>query len=461
MSGKMLSPIRETARQFLRDEFQAGVDMAFEDDELDLHINEVVTEISGKSPYEVRETVEADGTSEIDLSEITGLIGDKVEKVEYPTGAVPRSFLTDFSIFGDILTLNTEPTSGEDIYLYCHKVHELTESSTSLSPDLEKVLVEGVVAKVALSWVNQIRVQIASAIITVDSLSTAIGSMDARITQAIADLVSGRALIGSKKTEANTAIGNMSARVTAAIGDLTTGRALIGQKRTNAITAIDAMTSQLTVAIGDLTSGRAKIADERTAMDMAIDNMTARITQAMADLTTGRTLINKVNIGGAPEDDYARYASVELGNAAQYLNQSRGYLSEATTSDRYANYAVRDISVAIGYLNQARAYLSTDTVTTEYGNYAARELSNANAYLAQARGYLAVDQPAMEYGNYAARELANATAYLNKAGGYFRKLTAQLNVAASMTRYQAWAKDQFAIYQRSLNSVIRPRAWKY
>lgn len=155
--GKTLSQLRDTARQFLKDE--TIQDMAFEDDELDLYINEVVTEISEKRPYEVRETVVADGTSEISLSSITGLIGDKVEKVEYPTGAVPRTFLL-FSIFGTTLTLDTEPTLGQNIYLYCLKVHSLTEASSTLSPDLEGVLVKGTVAKAAQSWLNQMRDQI-------------------------------------------------------------------------------------------------------------------------------------------------------------------------------------------------------------------------------------------------------------------------------------------------------------
>lgn len=156
--AKTLSQIRDTTRQFLKDESIS--DMAFEDDELDLYVKEVLTEISGVCPYEVRETVVADGTDEVSLSSITGLIGEKVEKVEYPTGAVPRTFLRDFFMFGSTLTLETEPISGENIYLYCHKVHSVTETSSSLSADLEAVLVKGTVAKAAQSWLNRMRDQI-------------------------------------------------------------------------------------------------------------------------------------------------------------------------------------------------------------------------------------------------------------------------------------------------------------
>jgi DNA-binding ferritin-like protein (Dps family) len=55
---------------------------------------------------------------------------------------------------------DTTPTSGEDVYLYCHEVHRLTESSSTLSPDLEKVLIDGVVAMTAMAFLNKMRDQI-------------------------------------------------------------------------------------------------------------------------------------------------------------------------------------------------------------------------------------------------------------------------------------------------------------
>jgi len=153
---KNLSTIRQTVRQILKDEFVSGIDYDFKPDELDIHIGEALIETSQACPYEVRETVESDGTIEIDLSDIEDLIGDKVEKVEYPTGSEPPDYIYDFSIFGNTLTLNTRsaPTLGENIYLYCHKVHTLTESASTLTSDLEKVLVDGAIALTARSWLG-------------------------------------------------------------------------------------------------------------------------------------------------------------------------------------------------------------------------------------------------------------------------------------------------------------------
>lgn len=157
--AKTIKAIRTIARQMLKDELQESVDAEFADDELDMHINACLVEISQKNPYEVKETVEGDGTREIDLSDIENLINDKVVMVEYPIGNYPPSELK-FSSFGNTLTLESEPTSGEDICLYCLKVHQLTETTSTLNPDLEKVLIEGAVAKAALTWLNKMRAQI-------------------------------------------------------------------------------------------------------------------------------------------------------------------------------------------------------------------------------------------------------------------------------------------------------------
>lgn len=159
--AKTFSAIRDTAKQFLGDEFKtAGTDFA--NDELDLHINEVLVEISQRNPYIVKETVQSDGTRELDISEIENLL--EIDYAEYPTGNYPLD-KRNISIYGTTarLDIDTAPTSGDDVYLWCHKVHSLTESASTLNPALEKILVEGVVAKVALAWCNKMRSQIVPA----------------------------------------------------------------------------------------------------------------------------------------------------------------------------------------------------------------------------------------------------------------------------------------------------------
>ena len=158
MGTKNLSAIRATVRQLLRDEYLSATPYEFDTEELNVYIGELLVEVSQARPNEVRETKTGNGTTDLDISSITKLL--ELQKVEYPVGSSPRSFVK-VSLFGTLLHFeDVTPGSGETIYLYCHEAHELTESLSTLTPDLEKVLVEGTVVKAALGWLNKMRDQI-------------------------------------------------------------------------------------------------------------------------------------------------------------------------------------------------------------------------------------------------------------------------------------------------------------
>jgi len=156
--------IKTVARQLLQDDIPtSGESPDIKPDILDIHIDQALTEVSEACPYEYRQTVVSTGSKEIDISSIEGLIGDKVEQVEYPVGNDPPDYCK-FSIFGTTLRLSdVTPTSGENIYLYCYKVHQLTKALSTLGPELERVLIKGVVAYAALAWLNQMRANIVPA----------------------------------------------------------------------------------------------------------------------------------------------------------------------------------------------------------------------------------------------------------------------------------------------------------
>lgn len=455
---RTLSAIRTNIRQLLRDEFVSGSDFEFPDDEIDIHIANCLIEISQRMPYEVKETLTATASKELDISSIDDLL--EVVKIEYEVDGEPPNY-HNCSVFGDILRMDvsSSPAAGDSIYLFCHKVHQLTESSSSLKPQLELLLIEGVVAYVAQAWLNTIREQLEAAITRIADVNTSVDNMSARVTKAIADLTTGRSKIGYKISQASTSIGNMSARITQSIADLTSGRALIGSKKTEAIAALDAVSAEITLAGSELTTGRGQISDLRTTADTAIDAMTARITQALADLTSGRDLINNVNIGGSPESDYANYAGKELNAGLSLLSQARSYLNEGSTSNMYQVYAARDLQKANAHIALARGYLAVDVVTGEYSAYASRELSNANVYASQARMYLDMDKEAGHYANYASREVGNAMAYLNQSGGYIRELTARINISRATSSYQMWANNKLALYQKELRRIAKPKRY--
>jgi len=179
---KILSAIRTTVRQFLRDEFESAEDYDFPDDEIDLHIADCLVEISERRPYEVKETLTTTATSkELDISSIVDLL--EVDKIEFRTAQDPPDY-RNCEVFGSILTMdiNFKPLADENVYLYCHKVHQLTEDTSTL-------------AKVALAWINQVRAQVKEALDRITDVNASIGTMSARITQAIDDLTTGRPFI--------------------------------------------------------------------------------------------------------------------------------------------------------------------------------------------------------------------------------------------------------------------------
>jgi len=414
--SRVLSDVRQTVRQILRDEFTGVVsDQDWQDDEIDVHIGHTLEEISQYSPYRTREAIPtALNSRAIDITPIENLI--QVTHAEYPPGSDPRDYRNVKILDSDTIEIDTtltpeagelgvvlgivtftsgsttvtcsgaaaalltqldknyfiKPSSSTRWYLvysvesntsltlaepvrsidaveddenattfcshaallYCAKLHELDEDSSTLNPAEEKVLIDGSVAYVALAWVNTIRTHIKQAVSILTSSESAIRDISNRIDQ----------------------------------------------------------------SIDDLSKGRTQIDDARASADTAIDNMVARISQAMDNLSLGQTYINKINYGGSPENDYANYAARELSNANTFLNQARGYISEGTTADRF--------------------------------------------------------------GSYAARELQNANSFLNQAGGYIRQATGRLSIGNAVNTYQTWATTRLALYQRALRKIEKPKNWR-
>lgn len=348
---------------------------------------------------------------------------------------------------------------SEPVILYCKKVHTLTDIASSLTPQLERLLVEGTTAHAATAWINKIRIEIEAALARVADVNTAVHDMSNHLSQAATDLDSGRAIIANSRATAITALGKMSAEIVLAIADLAAGRVIIADnKRQEALDSLAEMSVQLGQAIEDLTSGRAQIADLRDTADTAMDNASARITQAIDDLADGRGLINRVNVGGAPENDFATYGVRELQNAQGYLSQARTYLSQHTTADRYGNFAARDMQLALASINKARTFLALDQPAVEYAMNATRELQSANAYLGQARGYLAADAPGKDYAIFAGREVGTALGYLNQAGGFIREMSARLSTIKTMTAYQNWANQKYLLFRQDLRKIVVPRS---
>ena len=147
--------------------------------------------------------------------------------------------------------------------------------------------------------------------------------------------------------------------------------------------SIAQISARMVQAITDLASGRAKIGAKLAEANTAIDNMSTQISQAISNLSEGKDLINTITIGRDPTGDLARYATVELNNAASYLAQARQYLAEDMLAGEYSGNAGRELEIATGYMREAQvninlvnSQISVSRMMAQYINLAQMKLMN-------------------------------------------------------------------------------------
>lgn len=150
--AKYLSGIRVIVKQMLRDEFVSGTDEKWEGDELDIYIGQAVAEVSERKPYVVKETLTTtNGSRELSISSITNLLS--IDKLEWPTGSYPREYRNFIQIDSNTIEMDTVLTPGdsENVYVYCNKLHTLTEALSTLGLKEEPVVILGAAAMAAIA----------------------------------------------------------------------------------------------------------------------------------------------------------------------------------------------------------------------------------------------------------------------------------------------------------------------
>jgi hypothetical protein len=89
--ARTLSAIRQVIQQILRDEFNPDVSSDWKEDELDIHIGNILYEVSEASPLETFEPVIVTANSKkLDISSIEDLIN--IYRAEYTINADPRNY---------------------------------------------------------------------------------------------------------------------------------------------------------------------------------------------------------------------------------------------------------------------------------------------------------------------------------------------------------------------------------
>jgi hypothetical protein len=319
---------------------------------------------------------------------------------EYPIEQTPRAF-RNVSVFSSTVTIETDlaPMTGNKAYLFCEEARILTSGASTLTPELEPIVVNLAAGNAALNWLGAGRTQITVTISAIASADSALGLTTADVVRAITDLASVRSNLTSMLAAVGAALGQVDARVDQAVTD-------IGNARV-AFTATEA------------------------AISTNIATLDARITQALADLTSGRALINTITTGATPQAQYAQYAVSELNAAGARINEVKAYMSQGSNlANQLYNAANHELNVSGAYATEGKAFES------EYS------LAVAN------------------YGADAARELGAANGHLSQAQGYISEINSRLSVANVISSYQKWGQNKVDAALRQLRALQEPRMVK-
>ncbi len=117
-------------------------------DELDRAITRAIAEYSRYSPQQMKTAVATVADDpDIDISSLTGRVS--VDRVEFPTGSTPRTFVR-FELYGDTVTLLETVGDGTNCNVYWTAMHELGSSSSTLPAKDEDLIALGASAYAVL-----------------------------------------------------------------------------------------------------------------------------------------------------------------------------------------------------------------------------------------------------------------------------------------------------------------------
>jgi hypothetical protein len=423
-------------------------------------IQNAVRTASKYVPYESKETVTLTADSfDVDVSAISNL--KKVLYAEYEISKDPRQF-RNVNRFGDTLTIDAcrKPVIGDTAYLYCHKRHSVDDSGSTLTPELEDIVVELAAGNTALNWVGKGRTQIVNSINDILKVGTSIDLMTDDITKSINDLNTLRTNVGTMLTTVQTAIDLGNAQNDLAVTDLASVRSTLTTMMTNVQNAINLANAETDKGVTDLTNARTAFNSPEANIANLIATIPARVTQCLADLTSGRALINTVPVGSSPESQYANYASKELSALAAIANEIVVVMRQGSNlAGQLQNAANHQAAMAGSYLQQANATLSEYVADVGHlGQNISRAVSVANGYLGEAHTTLSKWATDLNnLGSLASHSLSVANGHATQARGYIQELSSRLSVSNIILRYSTWGQQKVMKAESDLRKLAKPQ----
>ena len=413
--------------------------------------------VSMSSLCESQETVLLTARStDVDVTGIEGL--RKILKAEYPTGKCPKEF-HNVTHFSNIATIETDatPAAGEQAVLYCLKLHILDTSASTLTPELEPIVVNLAAGNVALNNIGDGRTQIKAAIDAAALANSAVDSMATRIGQATTDIVSARNAISTDLSSAGTAITAVGNTITTAMASIASGKSAA-----SAIAAdVTAAGTQLGLAITDVGAARTKLATAIAAFSSQLSDISAQIGDSEDDLAAARALNNTIPTWATAETGLHSSASGGFGAASSRINEIRTILNESTGITQEGTLASNQLNIVSGLLNELRVTLSANEGKAgQYRGLGSAELVAANTYIGQAGALLSkISQTVNIYIETAAHELTTAGGYLNEASGYMREGASRQSISNTQLNFTAWGRNKVQQAEAELQRLVKPHEY--
>ncbi len=414
--------------------------------------------VSMSSLCESQETVLLTARStDVDVTGIEGI--RHILKAEYPTGKSPKEF-HNVTLFSNIATIETDatPAAGEQAVLYCLKLHILDTSASTLTPELEPIVVNLAAGNVALNNIGDGRTQIKAAIDAAALVNSAVDSMATRIGQATTDITAARNAISTDLSSAGTAITAVGNTITTAMASLASGKSAAA-----AITAdVSSASTQLGLAITDVGAARTKLATAVAAFSSQLSDVSTQISDSEDDLAAARALNNTIPTWATAETGLHSSASGGFGAATSRINEIRTILNDSTAISQEGTLASNQLNIVSGLLNEIKTTLSANEGKAgQYRGLGSAELSAANTYIGQAGALLSkISQTVNIYMGTAAHELTTASGYLNEATCYVREASSRLSIANTQMQFTKWGRNKVQKAEAELKALARPKTFQ-
>lgn len=124
-------------------------------------------------------------------------------------------------------------------------------------------------------------------------------------------------------------------------------------------TTIGSVAARITQAVTDLATYRTDVEADLSTIATAIGNMSARLTQAVTDLGLGDNYINSLNTGGKEVNlNYVNTAKGHIEVARGYLEQAKGYLEMTNASKSYVDVCIAELNSGKAYIEKAQSQIA-------------------------------------------------------------------------------------------------------